>query len=74
MLTRRLLALILLYLIATIAFLTINARGNWDFVFWFRGTKVVGMTLVAIAVSVAHHIGPNPYQKPHFSPPSLNGL
>lgn len=53
MLTRRLLALILLYLIATIAFLTINARGNWDFVFWFRGTKVLGMTLVAIAVSVA---------------------
>ncbi len=53
MLTRRMSCLVGLYLLSCLAFLTINSRGNWDFILQFRGTKVLGITLVATAISVA---------------------
>ncbi|MCV6601871.1 MAG: iron chelate uptake ABC transporter family permease subunit [Cohaesibacter sp.] len=43
----------LVYITFSIAFLTLNARGNWDFVLSFRGTKLIGITMVAIAISCA---------------------
>ena len=42
-----------MYLISALAFMTLNARGSWDFVLWFRGSKLLGITLVAVAISVA---------------------
>ncbi|MEF2073397.1 iron chelate uptake ABC transporter family permease subunit [Consotaella aegiceratis] len=33
--------------------MTIGARGNWDFVLWFRGMKVASMLLVGTAVAVS---------------------
>lgn len=36
-----------------IAFLTIGARGRWEFVLAFRGTKLAAMALVGIAVATA---------------------
>ncbi|WP_255726487.1 iron chelate uptake ABC transporter family permease subunit [Microvirga sp. ACRRW] len=34
-------------------FMTLNARGQWDFILAFRGTKVLTMVLVAYAVAVS---------------------
>lgn len=34
-------------------FMTLGARGNWGFVLPFRGTKLAGLILVAIAIAVA---------------------
>ncbi len=48
------LALILLALGAAglvLAFMTLGARGNWDFVLAFRGRKLLGLVLVAHAVA-----------------------
>lgn len=53
MLIRRLLVLVALYIVCATVFMTLNARGNWDFVLWFRGTKLLAISLVATAVSVA---------------------
>ncbi|MCB0969670.1 MAG: iron chelate uptake ABC transporter family permease subunit, partial [Ilumatobacter sp.] len=48
------LGLLLLATIATIVFfMTINTRGNWDFVLPFRARKVVAMAIVGIAISVS---------------------
>lgn len=38
---------------AIVLFMTLNARGRWDFVLTFRGTKVLSMVLVAYAVAVS---------------------
>ncbi|MEC9243943.1 MAG: iron chelate uptake ABC transporter family permease subunit [Pseudomonadota bacterium] len=35
------------------AFMTVGARGNWDFVLPFRGGKLLGLVLVAYAVATA---------------------
>lgn len=51
--TFRLGSLLGLYLLSCIVFMTINAKGNWDFILWFRGSKLVGISLVAVAISVA---------------------
>ncbi|WP_119308735.1 iron chelate uptake ABC transporter family permease subunit [Cohaesibacter haloalkalitolerans] len=53
MIARRLALLLCLYGLFSVAFLTVNARGNWDFVLWFRGTKLLGISLVAVAIAVA---------------------
>ncbi len=48
------LALILLAMLAgglILAFMTLGARGNWDFVLAFRGRKLLGLVLVAHAVA-----------------------
>lgn len=36
-----------------VLFMTLNAKGRWDFVLSFRGTKVVAMVLVAYAIAVS---------------------
>ncbi len=53
MIARRLALLLCLYGVFSVAFLTINARGSWEFVLWFRGTKLLGISLVAVAIAVA---------------------
>lgn len=48
------LGLILLVALALIAvFMTIESRGNWDFVIPFRGRKVLAIVFVATAISVS---------------------
>ncbi len=44
-------ALSLLVLLAVLAFMTLGARGNWDFVLPFRGRKLAGLVLVAHAIA-----------------------
>ncbi|QPC85203.1 iron chelate uptake ABC transporter family permease subunit [Phototrophicus methaneseepsis] len=36
-----------------ILFMTLDAKGSWDFVLRFRGTKVIALTLVAYAIAVS---------------------
>lgn len=38
---------------AMIAFMTLNAKGRWDFILPFRGTKLAAMVLVAYAIAVS---------------------
>ena len=40
-------------LLAAVAFMTVGAKGSWDFVLPFRGTKLLAMTLVGVAVAVS---------------------
>lgn len=46
-------ALGLAALVAVASFMTVGARGNWDFVLPFRGTKLLGLALVATAVAIS---------------------
>ncbi|MEG6508949.1 iron chelate uptake ABC transporter family permease subunit [Methyloligella sp. 2.7D] len=39
--------------VSAIAFMTIGAKGNWDFVLPFRGVKLAGMVLVGYAIAVS---------------------
>lgn len=43
----------LLVILAVAAFMTLGARGNWSFVLPFRGTKLLGLVLVAGAIAVS---------------------
>ncbi|MEP3047994.1 MAG: iron chelate uptake ABC transporter family permease subunit [Roseibium sp.] len=36
-----------------IAFMVLGTRGNWDFILTFRGTKLIGLIVVAAAIAVA---------------------
>lgn len=49
----RLTLLFLLAIISIVAFMTLNANGNWGFVLPFRGAKLLVMLLVAYAVAVS---------------------
>lgn len=49
----RLLFLGALCLLAVAAFMTLGARGQWDFVIGFRGSKLLVMLLVAFCVAVS---------------------
>ncbi|WP_295814601.1 iron chelate uptake ABC transporter family permease subunit [uncultured Nitratireductor sp.] len=40
-------------IVAMAAFMTVGAKGNWDFVLPFRGGKLLGLLLVAYAVATA---------------------
>ena len=51
--SRRMLLSLLLFLVCAVGFLTLNARGSWDFVLWFRGTKLIGICLVAFSIAVS---------------------
>lgn len=50
---RVLLGLALLALVAIILFMTLRARGSWDFVLPFRGRKLWGMALAGYAIAVS---------------------
>ncbi|TWG92363.1 iron complex transport system permease protein [Mesorhizobium sp. J18] len=45
--------LALLALTASIAFMTLGARGNWSFIIPFRGAKLLGLVLVAYSIAVS---------------------
>lgn len=49
----RMALLVLGVLISAALFMTLNARGSWSFVLSFRGTKLAGLALVAIAIALA---------------------
>lgn len=51
--TRKLIVLAALCALSALAFMTLGARGNWDFILAFRGAKLVALAFVAIAVAVA---------------------
>lgn len=48
-----LIASAVLALVSMVAFMTIGAKGNWSFLISFRGTKLLGMVLVAYAIAVS---------------------
>lgn len=50
---RPLILLALLALLAIAAFMTLGARGNWDFILMFRGAKLLALVLVATSVALA---------------------
>ncbi|MEJ8472559.1 iron chelate uptake ABC transporter family permease subunit [Roseibium algae] len=39
--------------LSILAFMVVGARGNWDFVLAFRGTKLISLVIVATAISVS---------------------
>ena len=43
----------LLLALCAVLFLTLGARGNWEFVLWLRGGKLISLLVVAAAVSTA---------------------
>ncbi|MCA9876424.1 MAG: iron chelate uptake ABC transporter family permease subunit [Thermomicrobiales bacterium] len=51
--TARLLLLAALALLAIAAFMTLDARGSWDFILPFRGRKVIALAVVGIAVATS---------------------
>ena len=51
--TRILVALGVLTLAAIVLFMTLRARGSWDFVLPFRGRKIWGMALAGYAIAVS---------------------
>lgn len=50
---KKLLFLGICAVLAMIAFMVLGARGSWDFILTFRGTKLVGLAAVATAIAVA---------------------
>ncbi|WP_425373637.1 iron chelate uptake ABC transporter family permease subunit [Notoacmeibacter ruber] len=40
-------------IVAAILFMTLGAKGHWDFVLPFRGTKLAGLVIVATAIAIA---------------------
>ncbi|WP_299559390.1 iron chelate uptake ABC transporter family permease subunit [uncultured Sulfitobacter sp.] len=49
----RLIVLAVLLMACMAGYLTLGARGNWDFVLPFRGNKLVALVIVAVAISTA---------------------
>ena len=43
----------MILVVAVVAFMTLEVRGNWDFVLPFRARKLAGLALVAYAISVS---------------------
>ncbi|MEO3386733.1 iron chelate uptake ABC transporter family permease subunit [Mesorhizobium sp. CAU 1741] len=39
--------------VAVVAFMTLGARGNWSFVLPFRGVKLAGLVIVAVAIAIS---------------------
>jgi len=50
---RLLLVLAIMAAVAITAFMTVGARGNWDFVLPFRGRKILALVLVGYAIAVS---------------------
>lgn len=48
-----LIALVVLTLLSIVCFMTLGAKGSWSFVLSFRGKKLLGLILVAYAISVS---------------------
>ncbi|MDA5558604.1 iron chelate uptake ABC transporter family permease subunit [Shimia sp. MMG029] len=42
-----------LLLVCAVLFMTLEARGSWEFVLWFRGRKLVALLLVGAAISTS---------------------
>lgn len=49
----RLVALLVVLAMATLAFMTLEARGNWDFVLPFRARKLAALIVVGCAVAIS---------------------
>ncbi|PTQ67569.1 iron chelate uptake ABC transporter family permease subunit [Celeribacter persicus] len=53
MVKTRFLLLSLLFALSVAAFMTLGARGNWDFVLPFRGMKLLALVTIATAVALS---------------------
>lgn len=51
--SKRLLILSGLALVSIVIYMTYGAKGSWSFVLPFRGTKLIGLLLVAVSISTA---------------------
>ncbi|MCW1931432.1 iron chelate uptake ABC transporter family permease subunit [Pararhodobacter zhoushanensis] len=51
--TRRLILLVVLALLAAAGFMLLQARGSWDFLLPFRGRKLAALAVVAVAVALS---------------------
>ena len=45
--------LVLAVVVSAVLFMTLSARGSWSFILSFRGMKLAGLALVAIAIALA---------------------
>ncbi|MCP4818186.1 MAG: iron chelate uptake ABC transporter family permease subunit [Shimia sp.] len=62
-----------LLLVCTILFMTLGAKGNWDFVLWFRGRKLAALLLVGAAVSTSTLLFQT-VSRNHILTPSIMGF
>lgn len=51
--TKRLVVLALFLVVCALLFMTVGAKGNWDFILMFRGSKLLSLIVVALAVSTS---------------------
>ncbi|WP_294228280.1 iron chelate uptake ABC transporter family permease subunit [uncultured Shimia sp.] len=63
----------LLLVVCCVLFMTLEARGNWDFVLWFRGRKLAALLLVGAAVSTATLLFQT-ISRNHILTPSIMGF
>ncbi|MBO9479422.1 iron chelate uptake ABC transporter family permease subunit [Shimia sp. R11_0] len=70
---RALLVSLCLLLLCAVLFMTIGARGNWDFVLWFRGRKLLALLVVGTAVSTSTLLFQT-ISRNHILTPSIMGF
>lgn len=63
----------LLLVVCCVLFMTLEARGNWDFVLWFRGRKLAALLLVGASVSTATLLFQT-ISRNHILTPSIMGF
>lgn len=63
----------LMLVVCCVLFMTLEARGNWDFVLWFRGRKLAALLLVGAAVSTATLLFQT-ISRNHILTPSIMGF
>ena len=64
---------IALLAISCVLFMTLGARGNWDFILWFRGRKLLALLLVGASVSTATLLFQT-ISRNHILTPSIMGF
>ena len=57
-----------LLLVSCVLFMTLNVKGDWDFVLHLRLTKLAALLMVAYAVRRVHTTLPNADQQPDSDP------
>lgn len=63
----------LILLLCCALFMTLGARGNWDFVLWFRGRKLAALLLVGVAISTSTLLFQT-ISRNHILTPSIMGF
>ncbi|MFY0617492.1 iron chelate uptake ABC transporter family permease subunit [Shimia sp.] len=63
----------MLLALSCVLFMTLGAKGNWDFVLWFRGRKLAALLIVGAAVSTATVLFQT-ISRNHILTPSIMGF